>query len=120
MTSTPNNSAGDLLLQLVADAVRAVVREELAGLKDELASLQPAAPVGKWMTVGEAAGYAGVTEGTIREWINRGKLSAVKAGQQWRVKPTALDAAMQAGARDDSPNLDAMADNIVALAGKRK
>ena len=120
MSSTSHNSAGDLLLQLVSDAVRAVVREELAGLKDELAALHPEAPVNKLMTVAEAAEYAGVKEATIRDWINRGKLSAVKAGQQWRMKPVDLDAAMQAGTQDDGPDLDAMADNIIALASKRK
>ena len=119
MTGTPTTT-GDLLLQIVSDAVRSAVREELAELKAELASLRPAATAGKWMTVADAAMYAGVTEGTIREWINRGKLRAAKAGQRWRVKPAALDAAMAQGAPEDGPDLDAMADNIVSMASKRK
>lgn len=95
MSNTPN-STGDLLLRLVSDAVRAVVREEMAGLQDKIATLQPAAPVNKLMTVGEAATYAGVTEATIREWIKAGRLPAARAGNRWRIRPGDLEGVMVA------------------------
>ena len=48
-------------------------------------------PAGR--SIREAAAIAGVTEKTIRRWIGRSRLRAVKVGGQYRIAPDDLDTA---------------------------
>lgn len=43
-----------------------------------------------WLTVEEVAGTLRVSTRTVRKWIQRGELSAVKAGKNWIVSNDAL------------------------------
>lgn len=51
-------------------------------------------PKGEFLSVREAAERAGRDPETIRRWIWRGKLRAVKAGGQYLIPPSALDDAV--------------------------
>lgn len=42
------------------------------------------------LTVLEAAALARVHPGTIRRWLQEGRLKAIKIGRQWRIEPAAL------------------------------
>lgn len=46
------------------------------------------------LTVADIAGHLGATEPTVREWIKRGELQAIKFGSQmgYRIKQSEYDA----------------------------
>ena len=41
--------------------------------------------------IAEVAAYCSVSVKTVRRWITRRKLPAVKLGAQWRIRPRDLD-----------------------------
>ncbi len=47
----------------------------------------------KWLSVGEVAEEVGLSDDTIRNWINRktNPLPAIKTGRDWRIKREDLD-----------------------------
>lgn len=51
-------------------------------------------PKGEFLSVREAAERAGKDPETIRRWIWKGKLHAIKAGGQYLIAPSALDDAV--------------------------
>jgi excisionase family DNA binding protein len=75
--------------ELVRDAVREVLREELAPLKHRNAgTLQ--GPEDGYLSVAKAARLADVAPGTIRAWIRAGRLTAQRAGRVLRVSRSEL------------------------------
>ena len=64
------------LLHVITDAVRQVVREELSKVPER----------SEYLSVREAAEIADVIPGTIRSWIETGKLGRYQAGRHVRVK----------------------------------
>lgn len=70
------------------DAIREIVREELAQFKTP-----------SLMTTAEAATFARLTPETLREWIATGRLAAVRAGRSYRIQRTDLEAALTAPRR---------------------
>jgi excisionase family DNA binding protein len=76
--------------ELVRDAVREVLREELAPLKHRNAgTLQ--GPEDGYLSVAKAARLADVAPGTIRAWIRAGRLTAQRAGRVLRVSRSELE-----------------------------
>lgn len=67
----------------IRDAIREIVREELAKLQ---------AP--SLMTTAEAATFARITPETLREWIATGRLPAVRAGRSYRIQRSDLETAL--------------------------
>ena len=61
----------------------------------------------QYLRVKEAAKMLGYSEDTIRNWINRSKnpLPATKAGRDWLIKRTDLDAFLESlkNVHDDEP-----------------
>jgi excisionase family DNA binding protein len=49
------------------------------------------------LRVREVARRFEVTEGTIREWINSGRLSAIKLGKSWRISSEDVERISQEG-----------------------
>ena len=47
------------------------------------------------MTLPEVATYTRVSVKRVREWLRMGKLSGVKAGREWRVRRSDLEAFLQ-------------------------
>lgn len=45
-----------------------------------------------YLTADEVAAQLRVSGEAVREWCRMGKLKAVKAGRQWRIKPGDLEA----------------------------
>jgi excisionase family DNA binding protein len=47
----------------------------------------------KWLSVAEVAEELGLSDDTIRNWVNRKKnpLPAIKTGRDWRIKREDLD-----------------------------
>ncbi len=70
------------LLLLITQAVRQVVREELA----------KAPARSEYVSVQDAAAITDVIPGTIRSWIDAGRLGRYQAGRHVRVKRSELDA----------------------------
>ena len=68
------------------EKLRLVVRLELT-----LAGGQMGHSGGEFLTVDQAAHRVEVAPGTIREWIKKNKLKAVKEGRQYRIRRADLD-----------------------------
>jgi excisionase family DNA binding protein len=94
----------DALRRLVEDAVRRVVREELA-----------ARPTGDvFLSVAKAAEVVEVSSATIRTWIRLGKLTRLHAGRELRVSRAELERLLVTCSNvvvgDDSPEARAARD----------
>lgn len=93
----PVSSLEDLLAALVAAQVRpleAAVRDLAAEVRS-LRAARPEANVVRdagLLTTEAAAAAAGVTPGTVRDWIRAGRLQASRAGRRLRVRRSALEA----------------------------
>lgn len=106
---------GDHVREVLRDALRVVLREEL---KPE-ASL-PCKGDG-WLSVKNAAAVANVNEKTIRRWIGRRLLKAFKVGSLWRVKESDLNRMLEESAHQGTA-FDAAkeADRIIHLRRSRR
>lgn len=101
----------DLVANLT-EHVRQAIREEMA--KDGGSPSN----TGGFVTVAEAARHAGVTPGTIRDWLAAGKITTgSKAGRRWRVKLSDLEAFMrqQAGGTGARVDLESEAGRLLSL-----
>ena len=78
------------LRELIEDATRRVVREEL--------SREPGRD--RYLPVAEAAEVAGVAPDTIRAWIGQGRLRRYNAGREIRVRRSELDVFLASPAED--------------------
>ena len=90
------------LVNAIADVVRQAVREELSRAPEK----------SDYLSVRDAALIADVIPGTIRSWIDAGKLGRYQAGRHVRVKRSELDALLrqpQATPREVSPEQQAFA-----------
>ncbi len=74
------------VLEPVVTALAHEVAERAGGIVDRAPAPEP------WLTVEEAAQYAGVKPCTIRDWVRRGLLEAGGHGRIVRVKASAIDA----------------------------
>lgn len=45
----------------------------------------------KLLSISEAAEIMNVQEETVRQWVRSGKLTGVKAGRVWRIKPSSVE-----------------------------
>jgi len=63
--------------------------------------------------------YVSLTPATIREWCESGRLRASKAGNQWRIRPEDLDAALTSPDARCSADLDGEARRILRLDRER-
>lgn len=50
----------------------------------------------EFLTVAEVAALLKINEQTVRNWIDRGELSAVRAGRRVRIRRSALDEVLKA------------------------
>lgn len=112
---SPPPDFGGWLFQLITEAVRTAIKKENASLRDEIVSaLEAKASMNGLMTVAEAAGYARLTESTIRDWINTRKLKAFQAGNRWRIKLADLETAMKPqGPVKEAREVEERASNIM-------
>lgn len=51
----------------------------------------------KLLTVKEASEFLRITEKTLRDWIIKGRTPAYKVGDEWRLKASELQQAVDAG-----------------------
>ena len=47
------------------------------------------------LKIADVATYCSVSEKTVRRWITRDELAAIKLGTQWRIRPRDLDFFLQ-------------------------
>jgi len=87
----------DALRTMIEDAVRRVLREELAREPDR----------DRYLTVKQAADHAAVSADTIRTWLAAGRLTRYRAGRCVRVKLSELERALQ-GEDEASPEAEAL------------
>jgi excisionase family DNA binding protein len=120
---------------LIGEIVRAVVRDEIKPLQDDLKALSQSPPTRAtpaadgFLSVEHVAVTMKVTEPTVRAWIKSGALKATrpsiggKTGRIYRVLPADLDAFISAGQgapAEEVVDIKAEASRIVALAARRR
>ena len=93
------------------EKLRLVIRQELAQAKEKTGH-----GGGELLTVNQAARRVEVTPGTIREWIKKNKLTAVKAGRQYRIRRADLDQCLIRQVENSSlVDIDAEAARLVSM-----
>src|SRR5579871_5491512 len=80
--------------QLVREAVRDALREELPGLLKS-ATAAPPAPNDEYLSVKRAAAMISVNPETIRSWLQQGRLKRYGHGRVLRVRAEDLHACMR-------------------------
>lgn len=90
------SAASDAMASL-ASAIRQLVQAEVAAQVAAALAERPA--VAELMSTGEAAQYAKVTPRSIRRWLDQGKLQALHAGRELRIRRADLDELMRGGRR---------------------
>ncbi|MEN9937930.1 MAG: hypothetical protein RLZZ387_4509, partial [Chloroflexota bacterium] len=59
--------------------------------------------VGELITLEEAAKYAGLTRGTLQDYVRRGRLRAKKMGWMWVTTRAAIDAYLESRQLENIP-----------------
>jgi excisionase family DNA binding protein len=96
--------------------VRTVVREEFTRAHGAQTPAGQSEPQLKYLTPQEAADRCGVSEKTVRTWVQRGKLPASRAGRLLRIDRRDLEDYLASGNGAPSSNrldADALASNIL-------
>lgn len=94
--ATELGAASDAMASL-AGAIRQLVQTEVAAQVAAALAERPA--VAELLSTAEAAGYAKVSPRSIRRWLDQGKLRALYAGRELRIRRADLDALMRGGRR---------------------
>jgi excisionase family DNA binding protein len=97
--------------------LKRLMQDELeSAMKKLISSMTPTTT----MSVAQAAKYAGVAEATIRDWIKKDKLGAMKAGNRFRIKLNELEACMAFNpGRCTKTDIDKEATKILRLTRQR-
>jgi excisionase family DNA binding protein len=95
--ATDGVSAASAAVASLAGAIVELVRVEVDARVR--AALTEQAAVAELMSTADAARYAQVTPRSIRRWLDQGKLRALHAGRELRVRRADLDRLMRAGSR---------------------
>ena len=93
------------LRALIEEAVRKVIREEIAA---------GAAQRGEYVSVAEAARQVEVSPATIREWMRDGRLRRYHAGRELRVRTLELQALLTRPERTEEPTPEEAAREFLA------
>ena len=101
-TGAEFSSASDAMASL-ARAIAELVRVEVDARVR--AALADRSAVDELLSTGEAAEYAKVTPRSIRRWLDEGKLRALHAGRELRIRRADLDELMRSGRRRDAAEL---------------
>jgi len=89
-------TASDAMASL-ASAIRQLVQTEVAAQVAAALAERPA--MDELLSTAEAAQYARVTPRSIRRWLDEGKLRALHAGRELRIRRADLDELMRGGRR---------------------
>jgi excisionase family DNA binding protein len=101
-TATEFGAASDAMASL-ARAITELVRVEVdARVRAALAERPAAAEL---LSTAEAARYAKVSPRSIRRWLDQGKLRALHAGRELRIRRADLDQLMRGGRRRKAAEL---------------
>jgi excisionase family DNA binding protein len=108
-----------LTIDELVQTMRAVMREELALAQGGQAPARQSEsePQPKYLTPKEAAARCGVSEKTVRTWVQEGKLPACRAGKLLRIDRRDLEDYLASGHGAPSSNrldADALASNILS------
>ena len=60
------------------------------------------------LTLKEAARRLRVSVKTVKAWLYSGELQGYKAGRQWRITPSAIQAFLEAGQRKADPRQEGL------------
>jgi excisionase family DNA binding protein len=107
-----------LTLGELLQAMRELIRAELAPAHEPQAPARQSEsePPPKFLTPQEAAEHCGVSEKTVRTWVQRGKLPASRAGRLLRIDRRDIEDYLTSGNGAPSSNrldADALASNIL-------
>ena len=102
---------------LVLKEIRKAVRDEI-GVPEKRTATGLAFD-GETVTVQQAAKFANVTDGTIRDWISKGKLTSLRAGNRHRILRDDLLRCMADKETREVISFEAEAARIVALDHKK-
>jgi excisionase family DNA binding protein len=113
--ATELSAASDAMASL-ARAIAELVRVEVDARVRAALAERPA--VAELLSTAEAAQYAKVSPRSIRRWLDQGKLRALYAGRELRIRRTDLDKLMGAGRRAPAQSR-ALARSPCPRAGRR-
>lgn len=99
---TELGTASDAMASL-ARAIAELVRVEVDARVRAALAERPA--VDELLSTAEAAQYAKVTPRSIRRWLDQGKLRALHAGRELRIRRADLDELMRGGRRQTAAEL---------------
>jgi excisionase family DNA binding protein len=100
--ATELSSTSDAMASL-ATAIRQLVQTEVAAQVAAALAERPA--VADLLSTAEAAQYAKVSQRSIRRWLDQGKLRALHAGRELRIRRADLDQLMCGGRRRKAAEL---------------
>ena len=95
---------------------RKAVREEMKAALAEL----PRSDRDGTMSVAKAAEFACVSDATIRDWISKGKLRALMAGNRYRIRMSDLESCMSPLHASSRMDIDKEASKIVRMCRKSR
>lgn len=74
-------------------------------MADDIDNQEPVDPLtmGELISLQEAADYAGLTKGTLHDYIRRGRLKAKKIGSQWVTTRASIDEYLASRSLDNIP-----------------
>lgn len=101
-SATELSSASDAMANL-ARAIAELVRVEVDARVHAALAERPA--VAELLSTVEAARYAKVSPRSIRRWLDQGKLRALHAGRELRIRRADLDQLMRGGRRRKAAEL---------------
>jgi len=103
MSEPSKNNA--LLGEALLEAIRQAVREEIKASQSQNGHLSKIAtePVRSYFTVEQAAKYSCLGESTIRLYMQKGKLKALKVGSRVIFKREDLDTFLEAHSKEVQP-----------------
>ena len=90
----------------IKEAVRSAMKEEMRELKDALAAMPGRRPTDEFWPVKKAARVAGVSEWTVREWIQSGRLRSYGAGRVLRLKRSEFETFLTARQHEAPSKVD--------------
>lgn len=99
----------DHVVDRLRDEIVSAVLPHLPGSNDD----RQVGHGGDLLSVGEAARAVDVRPGTIRDWIKRGRLNAVRAGRRYRIRRADLQRSLQAPEAGAAVSISEAASEII-------
>jgi excisionase family DNA binding protein len=108
----------EVIRQVVREEVRTVVREELGALREAAPAEPGPERATELLDVAGVAKLCHATAGTVRTWIQSGRLAARKAGHRYLVRPVDVERFLSARLAGE-PDVEGQVSSILDRLGDR-